>query len=52
MLTGILYPSSGQASVLGLTPWKDRRKLAYRIGSVFGQKPQRASRVCCVLRDA
>jgi ABC-2 type transport system ATP-binding protein len=40
MLTGILYPSSGEASVLGLTPWKDRRKLAYRIGSVFGQKPQ------------
>ena len=40
MLTGILYPTSGQASVLGLTPWKDRRKLAYRIGSVFGQKPQ------------
>jgi ABC-2 type transport system ATP-binding protein len=40
MLTGILYPSSGQASVLSLVPWKDRRKLAYRIGSVFGQKPQ------------
>jgi ABC-2 type transport system ATP-binding protein len=40
MLTGILYPSSGQASVLGLTPWKDRRRLAYCIGSVFGQKPQ------------
>jgi len=40
MLTGILYPSGGQASVLGLTPWKDRRRLAYRIGSVFGQKPQ------------
>ena len=40
MLTGILYPSSGEASVLGLTPWKDRRALAYRIGSVFGQKPQ------------
>ncbi|MGH2593667.1 MAG: ATP-binding cassette domain-containing protein, partial [Anaerolineae bacterium] len=40
MLTGILYPSSGQAQVLGLTPWRDRRQLAYRIGSVFGQKPQ------------
>lgn len=40
MLTGILYPSSGKASVLGLTPWRDRRKLAYSIGSVFGQKPQ------------
>ncbi len=40
MLTGILYPSGGQAQVLGLTPWRDRRKLAYRIGSVFGQKPQ------------
>jgi len=40
MLTGILYPTRGHASVLGYTPWKDRRKLAYRIGSVFGQKPQ------------
>jgi len=40
MLTGILYPSGGQALVLGLTPWRDRRQLAYRIGSVFGQKPQ------------
>jgi ABC-2 type transport system ATP-binding protein len=40
MLTGILYPSGGQATVLDLTPWKDRRTLAYRIGSVFGQKPQ------------
>ena len=40
MLTGILYPSGGQAQVLGLTPWRDRRRLAYRIGSVFGQKPQ------------
>ena len=40
MLTGILYPSSGQAQVLGLVPWRDRRRLAYQIGSVFGQKPQ------------
>ncbi len=40
MLTGILYPSAGQASVLGYTPWKDRRRLSYHIGSIFGQKPQ------------
>jgi ABC-2 type transport system ATP-binding protein len=26
--------------VLGFTPWKERRQLAYHIGSVFGQKPQ------------
>lgn len=40
MLTGILFPSSGKAQVLGYTPWRDRRLMAYRIGSVFGQKPQ------------
>lgn len=40
MLTGILHPSGGEASVLGFTPWKDRRQLGYHIGSVFGQKPQ------------
>lgn len=40
MLTGILFPSAGQATVLGYTPWKERRQLGYHIGSVFGQKPQ------------
>src|SRR3989344_566092 len=40
ILTGILHPTSGNAKVLGLIPWKDRIKLAYKIGSVFGQKPQ------------
>jgi ABC-2 type transport system ATP-binding protein len=40
MLTGILYPTGGHAEVLGMVPWKDRRKLAYQISSVFGQKPQ------------
>jgi len=40
MLTGILYPSGGDASVLGYVPWKERRKLAYLIGTVFGQRPQ------------
>ena len=40
MLTGILYPTEGEVSVLGLNPSKDRTKLAYKIGSVFGQKEQ------------
>ncbi len=40
MLTGILHPTGGEATVLGLTPWKHREQLAYRIGSVFGQKSQ------------
>ncbi len=40
MLTGILYPTSGEATVLGYVPWQDREKLSYRIGSVFGQKSQ------------
>lgn len=40
MLTGILHPTSGQAKVLGYVPWKDRRQLAYQIGTVFGQRPQ------------
>jgi len=40
MLTGILHPSYGEAEVLGLTPWKERERLAFRIGTVFGQKSQ------------
>ncbi|SHE12466.1 ABC transporter ATPase [Chlamydia abortus] len=40
MLTGILHPTSGHAEVIGYCPWKERSKLAYRIGSVFGQKSQ------------
>jgi ABC-2 type transport system ATP-binding protein len=40
MLTGILHPTAGDASVLGFSPWKQRQQLAFRIGSVFGQKSQ------------
>ena len=40
MLSGILYPSSGHATVAGLTPWENRQKLAYHIGLVFGQRSQ------------
>src|SRR5512147_2309069 len=40
ILTGILHPTSGDAKVLGYVPWKQRRQLAYHIGTVFGQRPQ------------
>lgn len=40
MLTGILFPSSGEINVLGFNPSKDRKKLAYKIGTVFGQRSQ------------
>ena len=40
MLTGILYPDSGNIEVLGIDPSKERKKLAYEIGTVFGQKEQ------------
>ncbi|MCE5293599.1 MAG: ATP-binding cassette domain-containing protein [Chlamydiales bacterium] len=40
MLTGILHPSSGIAEVLGLVPWQSRTKLAFEIGTVFGQRSQ------------
>jgi ABC-2 type transport system ATP-binding protein len=40
MLSGILHPTAGEARVLGLVPWRDRRRLAYRIGTIFGQKTQ------------
>lgn len=40
MLTGILHPTSGNAEVLGFNPWKQRKQLAFQLGSVFGQKSQ------------
>ncbi len=40
MLTGILYRNEGEIKVLNLDPSKDRKKLAYKIGTVFGQKEQ------------
>jgi ABC-2 type transport system ATP-binding protein len=40
MLTGILHPSTGEARVLGLVPWRQRRELAARIGTLFGQRSQ------------
>lgn len=40
MLTGILYPTKGGIKICNLTPIKDREKLAFEIGTVFGQRSQ------------
>lgn len=40
ILCGILQPSSGTVSVLGLDPAKQRRELMSRIGIVFGQRTE------------
>jgi ABC-2 type transport system ATP-binding protein len=40
MLTGILHATAGDVQVLGLTPWRQRRHLTRRIGTLFGQRSQ------------
>jgi len=40
MLTGILTPSSGEVTVGGLVPWKNRQNYTRHIGAVFGQRTQ------------
>ncbi len=38
MLCGLLCPSEGSGKVCGIVPWDNPRKLARKIGVVFGQK--------------
>ncbi|MBO4337739.1 MAG: ATP-binding cassette domain-containing protein [Lachnospiraceae bacterium] len=40
MMTGVLEPTSGQISVNGLVPYKDRTTNSENIGVVFGQRSQ------------
>ncbi len=40
MLVGILVQNSGTINIGGLSPYKDRKKNASRIGVVFGQRTQ------------
>jgi ABC-2 type transport system ATP-binding protein len=40
MITGILTPTSGQVTTLGIDPVRRRTELARRIGVVFGQRTQ------------
>ena len=38
MLTGLLVPTSGELTVDGFLPWRDRTRYVARIGAVFGQR--------------
>ena len=38
MLTGIIHPSAGEIKVAGFNPVTQRKKVAYKIGCLFGQK--------------
>src|SRR3989339_2095872 len=40
MLSGILYPTSGEAKVLGYTPWKRQPEYQKQFALVMGQKNQ------------
>ena len=40
MLSGILYPSGGKASVLGFTPWERKKAFKMQFAIVMGQKNQ------------
>ena len=40
VLAGILRPDAGEVRVLGFVPSTDRRRLAFHIGTVFGQRSQ------------
>ncbi|GAA3399520.1 ATP-binding cassette domain-containing protein [Paenibacillus hodogayensis] len=40
ILTGVLHPTSGAVSVMGYTPWRQRKHYVRHIGVVFGQKSQ------------
>jgi ABC-2 type transport system ATP-binding protein len=40
IMSGILLPSDGRVLVDGLVPYRDRKRLARRIGVVFGQRSQ------------
>lgn len=40
MLSGLLYPTSGTATVLGFVPWQRRQEFLKQISLVMGQKHQ------------
>lgn len=40
IMSGILVPDSGNCTIMGYTPWKERTQYVKNIGVVFGQRSQ------------
>ena len=40
LLSGLIYPTSGSATVLGYTPWERKSSFLRQIGLLLGQKNQ------------
>lgn len=40
IMSGILHPTEGKVEIMGMTPWKDRKKYVKNLGVLFGQKSQ------------
>lgn len=40
IMSGILFPTSGEVNVMGYKPWLDREEYVRHIGVLFGQKSQ------------
>ena len=40
LLSGLLHPTAGEATVLGFTPWERRREFLSRITLIMGQRQQ------------
>ena len=40
MMTGILHPTQGEVSIMGLNPHQERKKVVRHLGVVFGQRTQ------------
>lgn len=40
ILTGVLFPTSGEVDIMGYVPWRQRKAYVSNIGAVFGQKSQ------------
>ncbi|MCF2945155.1 ABC transporter ATP-binding protein [Paenibacillus tarimensis] len=40
IMSGILHPDEGKVEIMGMTPWKDRKRYVKNLGVLFGQKSQ------------